>query len=99
MYALCLVMATACMVLLDWRYRLAWFWQPKQALLYIALGMAFFLLWDIAGIMLDVFSTNPQWVSGLYIGTPNLPVEEIGFLFFFNYFVLCCWRLSCIRMR
>lgn len=86
-------------MVLDWRYRLAWFWQPRRALLYIAIGLTFFLLWDIAGITLDVFSTNQQWVSGLYIGTPDLPIEEIGFLIFFNYFVLCSWRFACIRMR
>jgi len=46
----------------------------------LLIGVSFFLVWDIAGIMLGIFSTNPRYVFGLNFFTPNLPIEEVLFL-------------------
>lgn len=65
----------------------------------IAVSVGFFLAWDVTGIILDVFSTNQQWVSGLYVVTPDLPVEEFLFLAFFSYLVIIFWRLGACPHR
>ena len=41
---------------------------------------ALLLVADIIGIRLDIFHTNQAYVSGLYLWTPDLPVEELLFL-------------------
>jgi lycopene cyclase domain-containing protein len=64
----------------DWRYKLVLFKSRRAALKTWAALMVFFLLWDIAGILLGVFSTNQAYVIGVSLFTPNLPVEEVLFL-------------------
>lgn len=81
----------------DYRYKMALFWKPKKVAVTLLLGIAFFLMWDITGIALDVFHTNPHWVSGLYIGIPDLPIEEFLFLALLNYQIILFWRLAWLR--
>lgn len=52
----------------------------KATLQTILIGVSFFLVWDIGGIMLGVFSTNTDYTIGLNLITPNLPIEEVLFL-------------------
>jgi lycopene cyclase domain-containing protein len=85
------------LALADFRYKLVLFWRPRQMALVLTVAVGFFLLWDITGIVLDVFSTNPAWVSGWYVITPNLPVEEFGFLTLLNYQIMLLWRWLCLR--
>ncbi|HSX31722.1 MAG TPA: lycopene cyclase domain-containing protein [Candidatus Saccharimonadales bacterium] len=98
-YLLSLLGAATGVLLLDRRFKLAWFWQPGRTAWYIAIGFVFFLAWDVTGVALDVFSTNQVWVTGLYVVTPDLPIEEIIFLLFLNYLALCSWRFACLRTR
>lgn len=51
----------------------------------LALVVGFFLLWDVAGILLNVFYTNQKYVSGVYFFTPDMPLEEILFLTLVGY--------------
>lgn len=94
-----LVFSLGGLALADYYYKLVLFWRPRQMGLLLAAAVTFFLLWDITGIALDVFSTNPRWVSGYYIVTPNLPIEEFGFLTLLNYQVMLLWRWLCLRTR
>ena len=68
------------MALLDYKKRLFLFSHPKRAVLILFCAVVFFLLWDIAGIALNVFFTNQQYVSGVHLFTPDLPIEELLFL-------------------
>lgn len=54
--------------------------------------LLFFLAWDIAGIWLKVFSTNQRYVLGLYLFTPDLPIEECFFLILLTYVILLVTR-------
>lgn len=88
------------MLYLDYTYRVAVFHRPKFFAILWALFMLFFLTWDVAGIVLDVFHTNPEWVSGIYFITPDLPLEEFLFLSLFYLTTLHAWRLpECLRTR
>ena len=81
-YLAALLGSSGCMLLLDWRYRLFLFRQPLRALLVLALGTAFFLLWDVAGIALGIFLHGPgPYMTGIMLG-PELPLEELFFLLF-----------------
>ncbi len=70
----------------DFKKRLFLFKFPKRAALILASLVGFFLVWDVMGIILDVFFTNQQYVSGLYVVTKDLPIEEFLFLTHVCYF-------------
>lgn len=96
-YLSVLIFSLTCLTLLDRKLQLAWFWNWRKVLLCLVLTLVFFLTWDITGIVLGVFSTNPEWVSGLYIVTPNLPIEEFLFLTLLGYQTILLWRWQCTR--
>jgi len=80
----------ACMVLVDVRLRLV-FAVPggaQRAAVLVATGVAFFVLWDLAGIALGIFHRAENPVSTGLLLAPELPVEEIVFLAFLTYLTL-----------
>lgn len=66
--------------------------KATGATLGVLLG--FFLLWDICGIILGIFRTNPTYTVGLNIFTPNLPLEEVLFLILLSYVTLLTYKAS-----
>ena len=71
-----------CMLLLDWRYRL-FFWRDwLAAAIVTVVGTAFFLIWDVFGIVLGIFFRGDAVVAtGVVLG-PEMPLEEPIFLVF-----------------
>lgn len=96
-YLLTLLVALSGMFMIDRRYKLAWFWNRRRTATILALVLAFFLLWDIVNISANIIHTNPAWVSGLHVFTPDLPVEEFLFLILLGYQTLLLWRWQCTR--
>ncbi|PKI90541.1 lycopene cyclase domain-containing protein [Actinomycetales bacterium SN12] len=81
-YLIALLVSLAGMVLLDVRHRLFLGRDPWRAALVLALGTAFFLLWDLAGIGLGIFFRDDgQFATGILLA-PELPIEEPIFLLF-----------------
>jgi lycopene cyclase domain-containing protein len=76
------------MLLLDRRYRLFFWKDAPRAALVLALGVAFFLAWDLLGIGLGIFSRGEtQYMVGLLLA-PELPLEEPVFLGFLSYLIM-----------
>lgn len=74
--------------LFDWRFKLGFSTNKKAALLATLLPLVFFLLWDGAGIALGIFFRGEtSHLTGLLIA-PELPLEELFFLFLLNYTTL-----------
>jgi lycopene cyclase domain-containing protein len=96
-YILALTVSLFGLGVLDKKYSLALFWDWRKSSAILVTGIIFFLGWDIAGIILGVFSTNQAWVTGLYVVTPDLPIEEFLFLALLNYQVILLWRWRCLR--
>ncbi|NYJ29297.1 lycopene cyclase domain-containing protein [Galbitalea soli] len=88
LYLLALAVALAGMVTLDRRFRL-FFWQrPRRAAVVLAVGLAFFLLWDLAGIRLGIFFRGEtSFMTGLQLA-PELPIEEPFFLLLLCYLTM-----------
>jgi lycopene cyclase domain-containing protein len=83
-----LLTVIACMALIDARWRLVFWRAPLAAAVTLGVGVAFFLLWDAAGILTGVFFRG---TSGIVTGielAPELPLEEPVFLFFLCYLTL-----------
>ena len=81
MYLAALLLVSGCFLLIDARWRLVLFsGAPRRAAAVLAVGVAFFLAWDLVGIAADVFRHGANEVSvGVFLA-PELPVEEVVFL-------------------
>lgn len=87
-YLLCLLAASACMVLVDRRWRLFFWRDARRAAWVLVIGVALLLVADVAGIALGVFSRAPTWaMTGIVLG-PELPLEEPLFLAFLAYLTM-----------
>ena len=87
-YLTVLLAATACMVLCDWRWKLAFFYDARRAAA-LSLGLvAVFLAWDALGIMSGTFFRGgSDYMTGIILA-PEMPVEEPIFLFFLTYLTI-----------
>lgn len=80
------------MGIIDWRYKLALFYDVRRTLSVVGIMVVIFLAWDIAGITLDIFfSGNSQYVTGILLA-PDLPLEEVFFLTLLSYMPLVLYR-------
>ena len=75
--------------LLDYTHKLALFaGKVWQTLITIAVGVVFFLAWDVAGIAAGVFFRGAgPYQTGILIGL-ELPLEEVFFLTLLCYVIL-----------
>lgn len=89
-----LLVSIGSMVLIDRRWSLALFHDARRALITLLIGTAVFIVWDIGGIMLDIFWIGETvLLSGVTLG-PEFPLEELFFLFFLCYFSLIVYRIG-----
>ena len=80
LYLGALLISIAGMVAIDVRQRLFFAVAPARAAIVLGLGVAFFLVWDVAGIDLGIFFRgNPGLLTGILLA-PELPLEELFFL-------------------
>lgn len=87
-----LLLALAGLATIDRRYRLAFWSDAWRAAACVGVGVAFFLLWDVAGLALGIFARGESpHMTGVLIA-PELPVEEVFFLALLSYNALLAWR-------
>ena len=90
-YAGALLLSIAGLAVLDRRARILLFAGRTEAVrgaAVIAVGVTFFVLWDLVGIGLGVFFRGTtRYLSGLLVA-PELPLEELGFLTLLSYLTL-----------
>lgn len=80
LYLLALLISLIGMVMLDRRFRLFFFVDARRAAVVLAVGVVFFLAWDLVGIGAGVFFRGEtSFMTGLQIA-PELPIEEVFFL-------------------
>lgn len=80
-----LLFLLACMALLDARFTLFVFAAPLRALLCLAAGTGFFVLWDVLAIERGIFvHKESELMTGIMVGE-QFPLEEVFFLVFLCY--------------
>ena len=87
-YLLFLLASIGCMVLVDRRYRLFFWKDVRRATLVLAVGLAFFLAWDLLGIHLGIFALGETTLMTGVLLAPELPIEELVFLGFLCYLTM-----------
>jgi lycopene cyclase domain-containing protein len=92
LYLAALLIALAGMAVLDVRFRLFFAVSWWRAAVVMAVGIGFFLLWDLAGLGLGVFFRgNPDLLIGIQLA-PELPLEELFFLALLCYSTMNLYR-------
>lgn len=87
-YGAAILVSGGCMALLDARFRLVLWRDPRRSLVVLAVGIAFFLLWDVAAIASGFYHRGDSpAMTGLLLA-PELPVEELLFITFLCYITL-----------
>lgn len=93
-YLAALLISLTGMVVIDWRYRLAYFVDRRATLLTVLVGVLVFVVWDVLGITLGIFFSGESiYMSGVYLA-PEFPIEELFFLTFLCYFTLILYRVG-----
>lgn len=83
-----LLVSMAGMIMLDARHKLFFFQAPLRAAVVTVTGVAFFLLWDVAGIVHGIFLHGASDLdTGILLG-PEMPLEEVVFLTFLCYLTM-----------
>ncbi|ROQ58972.1 lycopene cyclase domain-containing protein [Rathayibacter sp. PhB152] len=83
-----LLFSLAGQVVLDRKYSLTFWRDPTKATWVMALGIAFFLVWDVVGIGLGIFFRGTTTVMTGVLLAPELPLEEPFFLALMCYVTL-----------
>ncbi|MDN4477779.1 lycopene cyclase domain-containing protein [Demequina sp. SYSU T00039] len=98
-YLAALVVSIGGLAVLDLRYRIALFDQPRRTLLTVGLAAAAFLAWDAAGVGLGIFFIGgAPYLTGVVLA-PEVPLEELFFLILLVYQTLLLWRWLDRRAR
>ncbi|MET0933437.1 MAG: hypothetical protein ABWX56_06960 [Mycetocola sp.] len=84
--------AFAAMGYIDWHWKVALFRDPGHTVVVVVLTFVVLLLFDIAGLLLSIFSAGSR-VMGIFLFSPDMPLEEIFLLTFFGYFTLVMLRI------
>jgi lycopene cyclase domain-containing protein len=77
-----LLVSLGCMLLLDRRFRLFFWRDPLAAAAVTIVGVVFFLVWDVFGIVLGIFFRGEAAIASGLMFAPEMPVEEPVFLVF-----------------
>ena len=98
LYLLALVISISGITFIDYRLRLAFFKYPKRTIKILLFAITMFILWDVAGIRLQIFFIGTNGVLvGVRIG--QFPLEEIFFLALLNYCSLISYLLIKQRVK
>ncbi len=80
LYLIALLGSLVGLALLDHRFKLVFFRDWLAGSVAIAIGVAFFLMWDLFGISNGIFFRgHTHGLTGIMLA-PELPIEEIVFL-------------------
>ncbi len=94
LYLTAIIFSIIGMLVIDWRYKLAFFYAAKRTALITWIGVMVFLVWDLIGIHLDIFFIGQSSLMTGILLAPELPIEELFFLWFLCYFSLIIYRVS-----
>lgn len=94
-----LLLSISGLLLLDWRHKLAFWYDAKRTSITMVFACLLFLLWDIIGISLGIFLHGNSSFSLPYRLFPEFPIEELFFLFLLSYVTLMLYRGAALWRR
>ena len=99
-YLLALLVSISGMLVLDKKYKLAFWFDKKRTYQTIGITMLVFIIWDVLGIALGIFFHGGSKYTLPIRIAPEFPIEELFFLFLLCYVSLVLytgWSRVCKR--
>jgi len=93
-YLIGLVISIACLVVIDRRFKLAFFYDARRTATTLAITIWLFVVWDIFGIQLGIFFHGGSDYTLPVRIIPEFPIEELFFLFLLTYVALLVYRFA-----
>ena len=97
LYLASLLFVIGCLVLVDWRFKLAFFFNLRRTALTLAIAIWLFIAWDVLGIRIGIFFSGNSAYSLPFRIIPEFPIEELFFLFVLTYVSLLIYRFATKR--
>jgi lycopene cyclase domain-containing protein len=91
-YLIALIISIGGLVLIDRRYKLAFFHDAKRTAATLFVAISLFVIWDIFGIQLGIFFHGGSQLTLPFRLFPEFPLEELFFLFLLTYVTLISYR-------
>jgi len=92
-YLIALILTGLFFLMIDYRWKLAFFKYPKRTIKTILPIYFLFIAWDLSGIFLGIFKNGYSVYATGVVLIKNLPIEELIFLFVFCYLILIIWLI------
>ena len=98
LYFAALAISITGMIVLDRRFRLFFWRDAGRAAIVLLTSVAFFVVWDLAGIGLGIFFRGEtSFMTGLQLA-PELPLEELFFLTLLCYLTMNAYGFAATRL-
>ncbi len=91
-YLIGLLIGISGLLIIDHRWKLAFWRDPKRTAMTLSTAVAIFILWDLIGISLGIFFHGGSAYALPYRLVPEFPIEEIVFLFLLTYSALIIYH-------
>jgi len=88
LYLLALAVSIAGLVTIDWRHKVAFWYDSRRTALTLLAAVIIFIVWDALGIALGIFYHGGSAYALPYRLAPEFPIEELFFLFLLCYTTL-----------
>lgn len=91
-YLIGLLIGITGLLLIDRRWKLAFWRDHKRTIATVTAAIVIFVLWDLIGISLDIFFHGGSPYTLPFRLAPEFPLEEIVFLFLLTYSTLIVYH-------
>lgn len=91
-YLLGLLIGIGGLLIIDNRWKLAFWRDAKRSALTLGAAITIFIIWDILGILLGIFFHGGSQYALSFRIAPEFPFEEIIFLFLLSYSTLITYH-------
>jgi lycopene cyclase domain-containing protein len=92
LYLGALLFAIVCLMMIDRRFKLAFWYDVKRTSFTLGISVVLFIIWDILGISFGIFFDGSSAYMSPVRLMPHFPLEEIFFLFLLMYVTLIVYR-------
>jgi lycopene cyclase domain-containing protein len=92
LYLIGLLIGLTGMAIIDYRYKLAFWYNRRRTIFTVLIAVSVFVVWDIIGIALGIFRHGGSEYSLPFTIAPEFPIEELFFLTLLCYCTLVIYR-------
>lgn len=94
LYLIGLCISILGLFIIDWRYKLAFFYDKRRTIITLLIGISLFIIWDLLGIAFNIFFIGESTLLLPIRLLPEFPLEEIFFLTLLVYVTLIIYRYA-----